>query len=117
MKLIIAGSRTITNYQSMLEAADMIPLDFYVDEVVSGMAKGADHLGEWWAEINHIPVKAFYPDWEQYGKGAGLVRNTQMGEYADALLALWDGKSKGTKHMIEYMTNLNKPVWVFYEQV
>lgn len=84
-----------------------------VTEVVSGTAIGIDRAGEAWAEVYGIPVKHFPARWNKYGKGAGMVRNQQMGSYADALLAIWDGESKGTKHMIEWMQRLKKPVFVF----
>lgn len=120
MKLIIAGSRNIgldknglqdTDYSIIDEALFQNP-SFYISEVVSGMAKGVDWLGVLWAVDNKIPVKPFKPDWSN-GKKAGILRNTQMGDYADALLAIWDGESKGTKHMIEYMKSLNKPVYIY----
>jgi len=116
MKLIIAGSRTIEN-----QAAINWHLDDYVSTldilytdlvVVSGTAKGVDKLGEYWAESVGAKVEQFPADWEQYGKLAGFRRNRQMAEYADELIAFWDGQSRGTKHMIECMLKLNKPFQV-----
>jgi hypothetical protein len=72
-----------------------------VTEVVSGMARGVDTLGIDWAVENWLPWKEFYADWKHYGKSAGYKRNEEMAIYADALVAIWDGKSKGTKHMID----------------
>src|SRR5690606_7546267 len=69
-------------------------------EIVSGGAKGADRCGEAYAINNAIKLKVFKADWDTLGKSAGYVRNSQMAEYADCLIAYWDGKSKGTKHMI-----------------
>lgn len=100
MKVIIAGSRGIVDYTT-LELA-IINAGFPITEVVSGTARGVDQLGEFWAKRNNIPVKQFPADWNgKYGKSAGMMRNNQMAEYAEALIALWDGKSKGTKQMIE----------------
>jgi hypothetical protein len=110
MKLIIAGSRGLGNLQYVCEAYDESP--FIATEIVSGGAKGIDSLGERYAHILDIPVIVFKPDWS-IGKHAGMIRNKQMGDYADALLAIWDGTSKGTKHMITYMESLNKPVFVY----
>lgn len=110
MKVIIAGSRTAT-YQATLNAAYKTPLLF--TEVVSGGAKGADTFGECFANKEEIPIKRFLPNWDVHGKKAGMLRNIEMGDYADALIAVWDGKSRGTKHIIDYMTKLNKPVYVY----
>lgn len=67
---------------------------------------GADLLGKKWAILNGVPIKNFPADWDKYGKAAGPIRNAQMAEYADYLIAFWDGKSRGTKNMIETMINL-----------
>jgi hypothetical protein len=98
MKTIIAGSRTITDYE--LVKAAIIASQFNITEVVSGTARGVDSLGERWAEENKIPIKQFKPDWNTLGKSAGYKRNAEMVEYANALVAIWDGVSKGTAHTI-----------------
>jgi hypothetical protein len=86
---------------------------FDITEVVSGGARGVDTYGTDWALERNIPIKLFRPDWDKFGKGAGFIRNTQMAEYADALVAVWDGQSKGTAHMIKTMEALGKPVYVY----
>lgn len=111
MKVIIAGSRTGFVARNVFEAIEAAA--FPVSEVVSGGAKGVDKDGEYYATLNGIPISQFIPDWDKHGKKAGMLRNIQMGNYADALIAVWDGKSKGTQHMIEYMLSLNKPVYVY----
>lgn len=98
MKTIIAGSRNIAEYTTVEAGIDQLPL--IITEVVSGTARGVDRLGEQWAEKNNIPVKKFPANWDKYGKRAGYLRNAEMAEYADALVAFWDGESKGTEHMI-----------------
>ena len=70
-------------------------------EVVSGCAQGADTHGETVARSMGIPVARFPADWKQYCKSAGVRRNAKMAEYADALIAVWDGESRGTKNMID----------------
>ncbi len=70
-------------------------------EIVCGMAKGADLLGKRYAEERGFKVKEFPADWNTNGKKAGPMRNTEMANYADALIAFWDGTSSGTGHMIE----------------
>jgi uncharacterized protein YeaO (DUF488 family) len=110
MKVIIAGSRNVTLPSLLTGAMENCP--FEITEVVSGRARGADTLGEQWADTHHVPKKLFPADWEREGKRAGILRNCQMGDYADALIALWDGKSRGTFHMISYMLKQVKPVFV-----
>ena len=114
MKVIIAGSRGITSLAEVESA--LIVSGFKPTEIVSGGAPGVDRLGEKLAALRAIPVRQFIPDWSGYaGARAGFVRNTQMAEYADALLAIWDGKSKGTKHMID--TAWKKGLEVFIRTV
>lgn len=83
--------------------------------MVSGTADGVDKLGEQWAKGRLIPVEKFYPKWKLYGKYAGLVRNTEMARTSQALLAVWDGKSKGTAHMIHVAKK--KGLLVYVHQV
>jgi len=102
MKTIIAGSRDITSMTELREAIRTAP--FPVTSVVCGMARGADMLGHRYAQEEKLPVYPFPADWNTYGKRAGYLRNAEMAENAEALIALWDGKSKGTKHMIDIAT-------------
>jgi hypothetical protein len=85
---------------------------FIVSEVVSGGARGVDRLGEDWAKINKVPVTRFLADWNKYGKRAGYVRNAVMASYGTALVAVWDGCSKGTKHMIDLAAAKGLPVHI-----
>lgn len=113
MKIIIAGGRDFNDYPSLKDYVDKIIVNVDDPEVVSGTASGADSLGERYALEKGIPVKRFPADWERYGKSAGYKRNLQMGEYADALIAFWDGKSRGTKHMIEIAQRLKLNIRVY----
>jgi len=100
MKTIIAGSRTITDLRLLEKVIE--ESSFNITEVVCGGARGVDDLGRKWAgNGNIIPVKMFPAKWDEYGKSAGYRRNVEMANYADALIAIWDGSSKGTKHMID----------------
>jgi len=110
MRVIVAGGRDFNNLHHMLDVLDA-RVD-WIDEVVCGGAKGADLVGEAWAVSNHIPVKRFDADWQRHGKSAGIIRNKEMGDYADALVAFWDGKSKGTSHMIDYANKIGLAVTV-----
>ncbi len=82
-----------------------------ISEVVSGGAIGVDLSGENFANIFGFKLKKFPADWETHGKAAGPIRNKQMAEYADALLLIWDGKSKGSTNMKTQMIKLKKPVY------
>lgn len=98
MKVIIAGGRDFTNFNTVRDAIEAS--GFEITEVVSGMAKGVDTLGEVYALGKNIPVVGFPADWSKNGRAAGPMRNKEMAEYADALIAVWDGVSKGTANMI-----------------
>lgn len=102
-KVIIAGGREFDNYEQLKEACD-----YYLQnktkegiEIVSGGATGADALGERYAEERGYPITKFPADWGKHGRAAGPIRNKEMANYANALVAFWDGQSKGTKSMIE----------------
>lgn len=99
MKTIIAGSRSITNINILLRA--IRKSNIKPSLVISGGAKGVDKLGEIWANKKEVPIKIYPADWNKFGKSAGYRRNVEMANNADALIAIWDGKSKGTKHMID----------------
>ena len=100
MKTIIAGSRNIGN-RTFLDALEKVEWLDEVTVVISGTARGVDKWGESWAEWNDKPVMRFPADWRAYGRGAGMVRNALMADHADALIAIWDGESPGTKNMIQ----------------
>jgi ribonuclease HI len=110
MKTIIAGSRTVEALETVSRA--IAESGFQITTVISGTAKGVDQLGEQWARANGIPVERFPADWKTHGNYAGHIRNRQMAENADALIAVWDGKSKGTKSMIEIAVGKGMPVHV-----
>lgn len=114
MRTIIAGSRTITSLVTVERAMQDCP--WPVTEVVSGRAPGVDRLGERWAELHDIPITFFPAAWRRAdgttNRAAGFERNGTMARRAQALVAVWDGKSKGTWHMIETMRKQGKPVYV-----
>ncbi len=123
MKVIIAGSRTL-NHQPTIDgvisrafngwlAADPSHwTKYYRPEIVSGGAHGVDFCGEQFAKKADFVLTVFPADWEKHGKAAGFIRNQQMAEYADALIAVWNGRSKGTFDMITRMFKLNKLIHV-----
>ena len=118
MKIIIAGGRGYNCYTTLKNVCDLVISDRQLKpndiEIVSGGAKGADTLGEQYAKENNYPLKKFPADWELHGKSAGYIRNKQMAEYGDILIAFWDGESKGTKHMIDLAHDRNLDIVICY---
>lgn len=115
MKVIIAGARAArTDWAAALVARAMKESGWadQVTQVVSGHAPGIDAAGERYATYRAIPIKRFPADWASHGKAAGPIRNRQMADYADCLVALPWGKSPGTRNMIAAMRALGKPVYV-----
>lgn len=115
-RIIVAGSREFNDYPSLKKK-----LDHYLSntnksevEIMCGMARGADLLGKKYAEENGISVKEFPADWETYGKSAGYIRNSEMAEYSTHLVLFWDGKSKGSKHMLDLAKQRNLNIRVVY---
>lgn len=109
MKVIIAGSRDFNDYETLKKVCDFMLSRQDEVEIVSGTARGADQMGERYAKEKGYSIKQFPPDWSK-GKSAGFRRNEEMGRYADALIAFWDGNSKGTQHMINFAKKLGLKV-------
>ena len=101
MKIIIAGSRNFNDYNLLKSSCDNLLTQFTNIEIVSGTARGADKLGERYARERGYDIKQFPAIWDKFGKSAGYIRNDEMAQYSDMLIAFWDGTSKGTKHMID----------------
>lgn len=116
MKIIIAGGRDFKNYNLLERKMNAILArrlkNLETITIVSGGARGADYFGERYAGDYNFLIEHFKANWDAYGKSAGYRRNTTMAAHSDALVAFWDGQSKGTKHMIDIMRKLNKPVRV-----
>ena len=107
MRVIIAGSRSFNDYELLKTSCDTILKSIDELEIVSGTANGADKLGELYASNHGYQIKRFPAEWDKYGKSAGYIRNEEMAKYADRLIAFWDGKSKGTMHMINLAKRYN----------
>ena len=103
-RIIVCGCRDFSDKALCWKTLDEILSKYSDIEIVSGHAKGADSFGEEYAVQNSIPVKVFKPDWKQYGRAAGPIRNKRMLSYAleaeAVIIAFWDGESKGTKNMV-----------------
>jgi hypothetical protein len=110
MRVIIAGTRSISSPEEVSLAIRQS--GFPVTEIVSGGCGGVDRVGEAWATTNRIPTKVFYAEWQIYGRAAGPIRNAKMAEYADALVAVWDGESRGTRSMIDLAGKSGIPVYI-----
>ena len=113
VKIIIAGGRDFSNEELLTSKCDEI-ISNRLCEIVSGGAKGADRLGEFYAIDRNYEIHRFPADWDKFGKRAGFLRNAEMAEYADELIAFWDGASKGTKHMIDLATQKGLVVHVIH---
>jgi predicted Rossmann fold nucleotide-binding protein DprA/Smf involved in DNA uptake len=106
MKVAIVGSRNLTN----------IALDRYIndeaEEIVSGGAVGVDLCAAKYAKSKGLRLTEFLPQYESYGRGAPIVRNKQIVDYADEIVVFWDGHSRGTMSVIEYARKIGKPLEV-----
>ncbi len=104
MKLLIVGSRSITDF----DLSPYIPTE--VDTVISGGANGIDRLAEQYADLHRLSKYIVRPRYDLYGRAAPIKRNEQMVDMADAVLVVWDGNSKGKKHTLKYAKKENKPI-------
>lgn len=107
MKIAIIGSRGL----KINELEKFLPSD--TTEIVSGGAKGIDQCAKNFALSHNIDYTEFLPEYEKFGRSAPLKRNLQIIDYADLTIAFWDGKSKGTKHVIESCKKINKKIKVY----
>jgi len=112
-RVIISGGRKFDDYPLLEKTMDNLLSNVKVNiVVVCGMAHGTDSLGEKYAKSKGYQVDYYPANWDLYGKRAGYIRNEQMAKNADALVAFWDGHSKGTKHMINLAHKYNLKVRV-----
>lgn len=101
-RIVVAGSRAITDDYVVREAIREAPFTFRNVEVVTGGAEGVDSAAKQLAsERMQLDYREFEPEWDEHGRAAGPIRNQEMAQYADALVAVWDGESSGTRNMIE----------------
>lgn len=111
--LIVAGSRGFKDYVMLSHYLNLMANEVFADKAVSimsGMAKGADSLAVRFAREHDVKLYERPAQWDSYGKAAGFRRNSEMAKEAHGLLVFWDGVSNGTKHMIDEMKRLGKPV-------
>lgn len=108
MKVSVIGSRSFTNYELLTSILDRIDITL----LISGGANGADKLGERYANERGIPTKIFYPDWEKHGRKAGFIRNSDIINESEYVVAFWDGQSLGTKDSIRKAEKENKKILI-----
>lgn len=111
-QVIIAGGRDFSDYALLCQKCDIFFRDKTPTAIISGMARGADSLGVQYAQEHGIQVMQFPADWAGLGKRAGMVRNLQMLDVADAVIAFWNGVSRGTGHMVSEAKKRGLPLRV-----
>jgi hypothetical protein len=121
MKLAIIGGRDFNDYKILERYANLIfncnPLDYFdcfVDAIISGGARGADSLAKKYAMGSTYMYIEFPADWDKHGKTAGFIRNQQIVDECDMVLAFWDGVSRGTQDTIRRAKKGKKPTWIVY---
>lgn len=131
MKIVVAGGRDFFDEEFMAEKLSELVEKGILgpeDELVCGMAKGADLTAKSlfekegltvherpadWKNLDAVPCIIKHNKYGAYNALAGHNRNTTMGDEAELAIIFWDGKSTGTKNMIDYMRSLNKPIYIF----
>ncbi len=118
MVAIIAGCREVddTSYLCPMAqvGAAVTASGWALDRVITGGARGYDTVAKQWADLHSIPNHVEWADWDHHGpKRAGRIRNTKMEPMGEGLIAIWDGVSTGTAHMIELMEKARKPVYIY----
>ncbi len=115
MRIIVDGSRDVgDNAYDIVETIMDNIFGGTCIEIISGGANGIDKIGERYAFQKNLKLTVFNAKWDEHGKSAGYKRNVEMANYGDFLVAFWDGKSRGTKHMIDTIGKLNKECFVVY---
>lgn len=114
MKTAIIGTRTApeTTYAQLCDLCGCLQTLGGITEIISGGASGADALGERYAKAEKIPLTVIPANWKKHGKAAGLMRNTEIVERADQVIAIWDGQSTGTADTIRKAKAKGKEVMI-----
>jgi hypothetical protein len=112
-RLAVIGSRSFNDYKVAKAVLDDCHKNVGITSIVSGGAKGADSLGARWAHENEIELILYLPDWERFGKSAGFRRNSEIINDSDAVIAFWDGESKGTADSINKANEKGLDVFIY----
>ena len=110
MRMIIAGTRTLV-VSSIFLYEVFKTFSLCPTEIVSGHSGEVDLAGERYAQLLNLPIETFPAKWASHGKAAGPIRNKEMADYADVLVLIWDGESRGSLNMKTQMQNLKKPIY------
>lgn len=116
-RVVVAGCRNYNNYNQAKSYIDNCIREIrkkYILVFISGSCTGADMLGERYAKENGYLIERYPAEWDKYGRNAGPMRNMKMAHICDYVICFWDGKSKGTKSMIDCAKKLNKPIRIKY---
>lgn len=115
-RIIICGGRDFSNYPLLRNKCIYFLSKKRKEDIViiCGKANGADTLGEKFAKENNYKIEYFPANWEKYGKSAGFIRNKEMIDIADAVIAFWNGESKGTENTISLAKEKNIPLRIVY---
>ena len=113
MKIIIAGSREIFDYELLKKFMKKICDQYEITQVISGNAKGMDKCGEYWAVEHGIPIVDMPADWDKHGKAAGPIRNAEMLKISDLILVIKKTESRGSSHMASIAKASGKPTFVY----
>lgn len=114
-RIVVAGCRDYDNYEEAKEFIDFCIFDIAQNNTVifvSGTCRGADMLGEKYADEHGFEIERYPAQWDLYGRAAGPLRNRKMAEASDLVICFWDGKSRGTRSMIEFAEKIGKTVKV-----
>ena len=115
IRIVIGGCRDFNDYNFFCKYVDMYLKKIKENNqiiILSGHCRGVDIMAEKYAEERQYKLEIYFADWEKYGKFAGPKRNREMVLNADYVIAFWDGKSRGTKSLIEYAKQYKKPIRV-----
>jgi len=113
MKVAIIGGRDFNDYKLLKSVCEK----HQISTIVSGGAKGADSLAEQYAKEKNIQTEIYLPDWNKHGRSAGFIRNTEIVDAADFIVAFWDGISKGTNHSITIAEKMDKPIIIIRYEI
>ena len=116
-RITIGGCRDFEDFEFFKTHLDTIIAQLNLDSdiiILSGHCRGTDFLAERYAVDNGFSLELFPAKWQQYGRSAGVIRNREMVLQSDLVIVFWDGKSKGTKNLINNTVELSKPLQIIY---
>lgn len=115
MNLLIAGSRSFKNLELVISLIDSVASIEEDVVIITGGAVGVDDTAKTYAEENNIQTETFYPDWDRFGKKAGILRNEEMVKHSDKIVVFWNGTSRGSKSTIDFALKYRKDIQVIFD--